>query len=77
MELRMREPNVGGVAPSRLGEDLFPAEEVPACRAGVSRTSFRNCELFMAWRCGVQDVVKDGCDYFELSLSSEPRRERV
>lgn len=49
MELRIREPNAEGVDPSRLGtvEDVVAGEEVKAWRAGVSRTSFLNCELFI------------------------------
>jgi hypothetical protein len=49
MELRIREPSAEGVAPSRL--DVAPNPGLlspdPACRAGVSNTSLRNCELFI------------------------------
>jgi hypothetical protein len=49
MELRMREPRAEGVAPSRLGVALSVDLLSPKfdCRAGVSRTSLRNCELFI------------------------------
>jgi hypothetical protein len=55
IELRMREPSAEGVVPSRL--EVAPILELaspdPACLAGVSRTSFLNCELFIVtyqWR---------------------------
>jgi hypothetical protein len=48
IELRIREPSAEGVAPLR-GEavDLSTGDEEEACRAGVSRTSLRNWELFI------------------------------
>jgi hypothetical protein len=56
---RIREPRAEGVAPSLLGVAPGgpPAPEAPGCGAGVSRTSLRNWELFMAgvvgwWRFG-------------------------
>ena len=42
IELRIREPRADGVAPFRLCADLSAGEEEEPCRAGVSRTSFRN-----------------------------------
>jgi hypothetical protein len=54
IELRIREPSAIGVAPSRL--EVAPLVELlcsePGFLAGVSSTSFRNCELF---------IVKDNC----------------
>jgi hypothetical protein len=48
MELRIREPSAEGVAPLRLlCADLSVGEDAAAFLAGVSRTSFRNWELFM------------------------------
>ena len=49
MELRMRDPSAEGVAPSCLGVAPRVALASPdfECRAGVSRTSLRNCELFI------------------------------
>ena len=49
MELRIREPSADGVAPSRRVVALsvgLPSPEFD-CWVGVSRTSFRNCELFI------------------------------
>jgi hypothetical protein len=48
IELRIREPSAEGVAPLREeAADLSAGDEEEACRAGVSRTSLRNCELFI------------------------------
>ena len=49
MALRIREPKADGVEPSRLGVAPSVGLLSPEldCRAGVSRTSFRNCELFI------------------------------
>lgn len=52
MELRMREPSAEGVAPLRIDcADLSAGEDSDAFRAGVSRTNFRNCELFIVKIC--------------------------
>jgi hypothetical protein len=42
IQLRIREPSADGVAPFRFCVDLSDGEEEELCRAGVSRTSFRN-----------------------------------
>jgi hypothetical protein len=48
IELRIREPSAEGVAPLRdEAADLSTGDEEEACRAGVSRTSLRNWELFI------------------------------
>jgi hypothetical protein len=48
IELRIREPSAEGVAPLREeAADLSAGDEEEACRAGVSRTSLRNWELFI------------------------------
>jgi hypothetical protein len=48
IELRILEPSAEGVAPLRdVAADLSAGDEEEACRAGVSRTSLRNCELFI------------------------------
>jgi len=48
IELRIREPSAEGVAPLRdAAADLSAGDDEEACRAGVSRTSLRNCELFI------------------------------
>lgn len=48
IELRIREPSAEGVAPLRLVcADLSVGDAAWAFRAGVSRTSLRNWELFI------------------------------
>ena len=49
MLLRIREPRVLGVVPSLLSAapGLALLSPAPDCLAGVSRTNFLNCELFM------------------------------
>jgi hypothetical protein len=48
IELRIREPSAAGAAPFRLlAAELFVDDDADAFLAGVSSTSFRNCELFM------------------------------
>ena len=48
IELRILEPSAEGVAPLRdVATDLSAGDEEEACRAGVSRTSLRNWELFI------------------------------
>ena len=65
MELRNRDPRVEGVAPSRLGvaPSVGLLSPEPGWRVGVSRTSLRNCELFIArLRIGVTgDRIGGNC----------------
>lgn len=60
MELRIREPRADGAAPSRLGAAPCGGLLSPEfdCRAGVSRTSLRNCVLFIV-------KLRGGCSELE------------
>lgn len=62
IELRMREPSADGVAPFLLCAVLSVGEEAWACRAGVSRTSLRNWELFIVFCvCGLNGGGEAQC----------------
>jgi hypothetical protein len=66
MELRIRDPRAEGVAPSRLGvaPSVGLLSPEPDWRAGVSRTSLRNCELFIA-------LLRIGCEGQEIEVGDK------
>jgi hypothetical protein len=66
MELRIRDPRAEGVAPSRLGvaPSVGLLSPEPDWRAGVSRTSLRNCELFIA-------LLRIGCEAQEIEVGDK------
>lgn len=66
IELRIRDPRVEGVAPLRCAA-LSVGEDDEACRAGVSRTNFRNCELFIM---ALLQVVGGGMSLEQLCPSA-------
>jgi hypothetical protein len=73
IELRIREPSAEGVAPLRdAAADLSAGDEEEACRAGVSRTSLRNWELFIfGVGVGCSRVENDDSGMLKVPASRE------
>jgi hypothetical protein len=79
MELRIREPSTEEVAPFRLlCAELSVGDRADAFLAGVSRTSFRNCELFIVLLLSVpksmiEDVLRLAYSLAEIERLAFPK----